>query len=188
IMLHLYYVILTVLIIKKMVRLKHQVGYFLKKVIKNITNSFSLSVKVVFILYLLNNKGTSMIQTLIAFTIIIMLVMTITPSVVIIKKEQNVLKQRFKNMHLLHDILIKELNEEVSDNKISKDLNLKYTINHQEELGQDYGDGININNGQEFTCYYRKKYITRGGIYCDKRLNYLLSCISFVAFNVSFGS
>src|SRR5699024_6722996 len=157
IMLHLYYVILTVLIIKKMVRLKHQVGYFLKKVSKSIMYYFSLSVKVVFILYLLNNKGTSMIQTLIAFTIIIMLVMTITPSVVIIKKEQNVLKQRFKNMHLLHDILIKELNEEVSDNKISKDLNLKYTINYQDELVQVCGNWINIKNIRENRCYYGKK-------------------------------
>lgn len=98
-----------------------------------------------------------MIQTLIAFTIIIMLVMTITPSVVIIKKEQNVLKQRFKNMHLLHDILIKELNEEVSDNKISKDLNLKYTINYQDELVQVCGNWINIKNIRENRCYYGKK-------------------------------
>src|SRR5699024_6478749 len=144
------------------------------------------SVKVVFILYLLNNKGTSMIQTLIAFTIIIMLVMTITPSVVIIKKEQNVLKQRFKNMHLLHDILIKELNEEVSDNKISKDLNLKYTINYQDEMVQVCGNWSNIKNIREYMCYYGKKYIIRRGIYFDKHLNLFISYISFIAFNVSF--
>jgi len=98
-----------------------------------------------------------MIQTLIAFTIIIMLVMTITPSVVIIKKEQNVLKQRFKNMHHLHDILIKELNEEVSENKINKDLNLKYTINYQDELVQVCGNWINIKKIRENRCYYGKK-------------------------------
>src|SRR5699024_9788175 len=109
-----------------------------------------------------------MIQTLIAFTIIIMLIVTIAPSVVIIKneqntltttikaimtrthsvviikKEQNVLKQRFKNMHRLHDILIKELNEEVSNNKINKDLNLEYTINYQDELVKVCGSWINI--------------------------------------------
>src|SRR5690625_2701293 len=98
-----------------------------------------------------------MIQTLIAFTIIIMLIMTITSSVVIIKKEQNVFKQRFKNMHRLHDILVKELNEEVSNSKINRDLNLEYMINYQDELVKVCGSWINMRQIRATRCFYGEK-------------------------------
>lgn len=98
-----------------------------------------------------------MIQTLIAFTIIMMLVMTITPSIVIIKKEQNVLNQRLKNSHYLHDILIEELNKNTSQIKNDKDTDLNYTIKYQDELIKVCGTWVNIKEKQENRCYYGKK-------------------------------
>lgn len=98
-----------------------------------------------------------MIQTLIAFTIVILLVMTITPSIVIIKKEQNILKQRLKNSHHLHDILIEELNEKRSKNKAKKNINFGYTILYQDNLIKVCGTWINIKEVQENRCYYGKK-------------------------------
>src|SRR5690625_443096 len=98
-----------------------------------------------------------MIQTLIAFYNIIIVINKINSNVINKKKEQNVLKQRFKNMHRLHDILIKELNEEVSNNKINKDLNLEYTINYQDELVKVCGSWINIKKIRENRCLYGKQ-------------------------------
>lgn len=98
-----------------------------------------------------------MIQTLIAFTIVMILVMTITPNIVIIKKEQNVLNQRLKNSYYLHDILIEELNKNISKSKNDNYTNLNYTIKYQEELIKVCGTWINIKEKQENRCYYGKK-------------------------------
>lgn len=98
-----------------------------------------------------------MIQTLIAFTIVIILVMTITPSIVIIKKEQNVLNQRLKNSYYLHDILIEELNKNTSKSKNDNYTNLNYTIRYQDELIKVCGTWINIKEKQENRCYYGKR-------------------------------
>lgn len=98
-----------------------------------------------------------MIQTLIAFTIVILLVMTIMPSIVVIKKEQDILKQRLKNSYHLHDILIEELNEKTSKNKVKKNINLEYRIVYQDELIKVCGTWTNIKEKQENRCYYGKK-------------------------------
>lgn len=83
--------------------------------------------------------------------------MTIVPSVVLIKKEQNILKQRLKNAHHLHDILIEELNVENTKNKTGNNNNFQYKIIYQEELVKVCGTWTNIKEIQENRCYYGKK-------------------------------
>lgn len=83
--------------------------------------------------------------------------MSITPGVILIKKEQDVLKQRLKNAHNLHDILIEELNETNTENKTGNNNNLQYKIVYKESLIRVCGTWTNIKEVQENRCYYGKK-------------------------------
>lgn len=120
-------------------------------------NLYSLLAREGFILYLFNEKGFSLVQTLISFTIVILLVTTIVPSIVHIKKEQNILKQRLSSAHHLHDILIEEINSKNTDDKVGNSQSIKYKIVYQDSLVEVCGSWTNIKTVQENRCYYGKK-------------------------------
>lgn len=83
--------------------------------------------------------------------------MTIVPSIVLIKKEQNVLEQRLKNAHQLHDLLIEELNEVSTKNKVGENNNLDYEIVYKQDYIEVCGTWTNLKKVQEDRCYYGKK-------------------------------
>ena len=114
----------------------------------------------VFILYLPNQKaekGVSLIQTLIAFTIVILLVTSIIPSIIIVKKHQDVLKQRLTAANKLHDILIKEISTNDSVNQTGENDLFQFKIFYKKELIEVCGTWTNIKNERENRCYYGKK-------------------------------
>lgn len=105
-------------------------------------------------------EGISLIQTLIAFTTVILLVTTIVPSIITVKKHQVVIKQRLTASNKLHDLLIKEISTNGSVNRTSETESLQYKIVYNQDLIEICGTWKNIKNERENRCYYGKKEST----------------------------
>lgn len=114
-------------------------------------------VRVVFILFLHNEKGYSLIQTIISFTIVVLLVTTIVPSIIHIKIEQSVLKQQLSSSYKLHDLLVKEINSKSTINKTGKINAINYKIVYRDKVIEICGNWINVKDKEENRCYYGKK-------------------------------
>lgn len=102
-------------------------------------------------------KGVSLIQTLIAFTIVILLVTSIVPSIITVKKHQAIIKQKLTAAYKLHDILIEEINSHDSVNQTGENNLFQFKIVYKKELIEVCGTWTNINNERENRCYYGKK-------------------------------
>lgn len=113
----------------------------------------------VFILFLHNEKGYSLIQTIISFTIVVLLVTTIVPSIIQIKKEQDVLKQQLSSSYKLHDLLIKEINSKSTINKTGTIHSINYKVVYHDKVIEVCGNWINIKDIEENRCYYGKKQV-----------------------------
>ena len=82
-------------------------------------------------LMLSNNKGFTLIEVLIAFSIIVLLVTTFLPIGLLIKKESIVLSERRKVSSMLHDELQHYLFEDAIESSVSY---FKKNINRQVEF------------------------------------------------------
>jgi len=114
-------------------------------------------VRVGFILSFHKEKGFSSIQTLISFSVVVLLVMTIVPSIILIKREQAVLQTRLFAAHQIHNGLVEELALDTMDPRTMETDLITYTIDYQGNQVEVCGQWINPKQVEEKRCYYGKK-------------------------------
>lgn len=104
-----------------------------------------------------NEKGISLIQTIIAFSVVVLLVMTLVPSIILIKREQAVLQTRLVAAHQIHDVLVEELALATKEQRTKQTDLITYTINYYEDQVKVCGQWKNPKQIEEIRCYYGKK-------------------------------